>query len=125
MKRFSTEWKSSRKPRKQRKYRLGAPLHIKQKLVHSHLSKELRKKYGRRSVGLRKGDRVKVMRGKFRKHEGKVESINIGKTSVLVSGAEITKKDGNKKLLGLHPSNLMITEMNIDDKLRQKILERK
>lgn len=125
MKRFSTEWKSSKKPRKQRKYRLTAPLHIKQKLAHSHLSKELRKKYGRRSIGIRKGDRVRVMRGRFRKHEGKVESVNIGKASVLVSGAEITKKDGNKKLIGLDPSNLMIMEMNLDDKLRQKILERK
>lgn len=125
MKRFSTEWKSSKKPRKQRKYRLSAPLHIKQKLVHSHLSKELRKKYGRRSIGIRKGDRVRVMRGRFRKHEGKVESVNLGKPSVLVSGAEITKKDGNKKLIGLNPSNLMIMEMNLDDKLRQKILERK
>ncbi len=125
MKRFSTEWKSSKKPRKQRKYRLSAPLHIKQKLAHSHLSKELRKKYGRRSIGIRKGDRVRVMRGRFRKHEGKVESVSIGKPSVLVSGAEITKKDGNKKLIGINPSNLMIMEMNLDDKLRQKILERK
>lgn len=125
MKRFSTEWKSSKKPRKQRKYRLSAPLHIKQKLAHSHLSKELRKKYGRRGIGIRKGDRVRVMRGRFRKHEGKVESVNIGKASVFVSGAEITKKDGNKKLIGINPSNLMIMEMNLDDKLRQKILERK
>lgn len=125
MKHFSRAWKSSGKPRKQRKYRSSAPLHIRQKLAHSHLSKDLRKKYGKRSAGLRKGDRVKVMRGQFRKHEGKVENINLRGTSVLVSGVEAAKKDGTKKLLRLHPSNLMITEMNFDDKLRQKILERK
>ena len=99
MKKFSGAWKSSRKPRKQRKYRLNAPLHIKQKLVHSHLSKDLRKKYSRRSVSLRKGDKVKIMRGQFKKQEGKVDSISTKDTAVFVSGIEITKKDGTKRLV--------------------------
>ena len=124
MKHFSKTWKSSKKPRKQRKYRLSAPLHIKHKFMHSHLSKELRKKYGKRNTGMRKGDRVKVMRGQFKNHEGKVENIDFKKTMVFVSGIEITKKDGTKKLLTLHPSNLIITELNLDDKLRQKVLAR-
>src|SRR3989338_2259163 len=121
MKEFSVAWKGSRKQRKQRKYIFNAPLHIKQKFMSSHLSKELRKKYGKRSIGLRKGDRVKVISGKFRKHEAKVENINLKKTYVFVSGLESMKKDGIKKLLALHPSNLMITELNLDDKLRQKM----
>lgn len=123
--RFSSAWKGSRKPRKQRKYRAEAPLHTKKKFVHAHLSKDLRKKYGKRSAGLRKGDKVKVMVGKFKKHEGKVENVDSGKTRIFVSGVEITKRDGTKKPLSLHPSNLMITELSMDDKLRQKILERK
>ena len=125
MKKFSVEWKSSTKPGKQRKYRFNAPLHIRKKFVSAHLSKDLRQKLKKRNVDLRKGDKVKVMRGQFRKHEGKVESIDLKGPRVFVSGVETTKKDGTKKLLRLHPSNLMITEMNFDDKLRQKILERK
>ena len=125
MKKFSSSWKSSKKPRKQRKYRMTAPLHTKQKFIHSHLSKDLRKKFQRRRIGLRKGDKVKVMQGQFRKHEGKVERIDLKKTEIFVSGMEITKKDGTKKAIGADPSNLMITELNLDDKLRQKILERK
>ena len=125
MEKFSSTWKSSRKPRKQRKYRLNAPLHIKQKFMQSHLSKDLRKKYGKRSVGARKGDRVKIMHGKFKKHEGKIEGIDMKKTRVFVNGAELTKRDGTKKSLALHPSNLMITELNLEDKMRQKALERK
>ncbi len=121
---FSSSWKSSRKPNKQRKYRLNAPLHIKQKLASSHLSKELKKKYNKRKIALRKGDKVKVMRGNFKKYEGKVERIELGKTRVYVSGVEYTKKDGTKRMLPLYPSNLMITELNMDDKWRQKILER-
>ena len=100
-------------------------IHIKQKFVHTHLSKDLRKKYGKRDIGLRKGDKVKIMRGQFKKHEGKIEMIDLKKTRVFVSGVEITKKDGSKKLLALNPSNIMITELNLDDKFRQKALERK
>ena len=125
MEKFSSTWKSSRKPRKQRKYRLNAPLHIKQKFMQSHLSKDLRKKYGKRSVGARKGDRVKIMHGKFKKHEGKIEGIDMKKTRVFVNGVELAKRDGTKKSLALHPSNLMITELNLEDKMRQKALERK
>ncbi|MBI2656882.1 50S ribosomal protein L24 [Candidatus Woesearchaeota archaeon] len=125
MKQFSKSWGSSKKPRKQRKFRLGAPLHVKQKFVHTHLSKELRKKYSKRSIGLRKGDKIKVMHGKFKKHEGKVEMIDLKKTRVFVSGVETAKKDGTKKLLALNPSNLMVVELNLDDKFRQKSMERK
>lgn len=122
---FSTSWKRSKQPRKQRKYRYNAPLHIKQKFVHAHLSKELKKKYKRRSLGLRKGDKVKVMRGQYKKHIGKVERIALKKNKVYVEGIEITKKDGTKTTYPIDPSNLMITELNLDDKMRQKILDRK
>ncbi len=125
MKKFSRDWRRSKKPRKQKKYRLNAPLHIKQKLSHSHLSKDLRKKYGKRNLGVRKGDKVKIMRGKFKKHEGKVERLDLRSSLVFVSGAELIKKDGTKKLLPLHSSNIMITELNLDDKRRQQSLDRK
>ena len=124
MKKFSSTWKDSKKPRKQRKYRLSAPLHIKQKFLHSHLSKDLRKKYGKRSTGIRKGDRVKIMHGQFKKHEGKIETIDLKKIEVFVNGVELTKRDGTKRLFSLHPSNLMIMDLNLEDKLRQKILDR-
>ena len=124
-KKYSSSWKSSKQSKKQRKYRYNAPLHIKQKFVHTHLSTELRKKYKTRSLGLRKGDKVKVLRGQFKKHAGNVERINLRKTKVYLSGIEITKKDGTKTTYPIDPSNLIITELNLDDKERQKIIERK
>ena len=60
-----------------------------------------------------------------KKHEGKVEKVDLKKSRIFVSGAELTKKDGTKKLLALHPSNIMVTELNLDDKLRQKAFEGK
>ena len=123
MKEFSADWKSSRNPGKQRKYRSMAPLHVKQKLAHSHLSKDLRKKYSKRNASLRKGDKVKITVGKFRKHEGKVTMVDLKKTRVFVDGIESTKKDGTKRQIPLDPSNMIIVELNMDDKLRQKFLE--
>lgn len=122
---FASSWKRSVQPRKQRKYRHNAPLHIRQKFVSAHLSKELRKKYSRRSISIRKGDNVKVMRGQFRNKQGKVEEVDLKKILVYISGIEVSKKDGTKARRPLHPSNLLVTELNIDDKMRSKVLERK
>ena len=124
-KEFSTFWKSSKQRRKQRKYRYNAPLHIKQKFMHAHLSKELRKKYKKRSLGLKKGDKVMILRGKSRKHTGSVERIDLKRTRVYVSGMDITKKEGTKVFYPINPSNLIITEVSMDDKSRQKIIERR
>ena len=122
---FSSSWIKSKQPRKQRKYRHYAPLHIKQKFVGAHLSKDLRKKYNKRTMNLRKGDGVKVVRGQFKNKTGKIDEVNLKKTSVYVSGIEIVKRDGTKARYPIHPSNLMITELNMDDKMRNKIFERK
>ena len=122
---FSSSWVRSKQPRKQRKYRYNAPLHLKQKFVGAHLSKELRKKYGKRSANLRKGDNVRIMRGQFKNKSGKIEKVDLKKTQIFVSGMDIVKKDGTKVRFPIHPSNLMITELNMDDKRRIEKFERK
>ncbi len=122
---FSRSWVKSRQPRKQRKYRHNAPLHIKQKFVSAHLSKDLRKKYNRRSMNLRKGDDVKIMRGRFKNKTGKIEEVSVKKTLVYVSGIEIAKRDGTKARRPINPSNMTITGVNMDDKMRNKAIERK
>jgi len=122
---FSSSWIKSSQPRKQRKYRFNAPLHIKQKFVSVHLDKLLREKHGKRSVVIRKGDNVKIMRGQFSKKTGKVEQVSLKKNQVFISGIEATKKDGTKVRYPINPSNLMITELNLEDKMRQKALKKK
>jgi large subunit ribosomal protein L24 len=124
-KEFSAKWKASSQPRKQRKYAKNAPLHIKGKMLGMHLSKELRKKYSTRSVRARKGDRVKIVTGQFRGKTGKIDRIDLRKTRVFVENIEVIKKDGSKVAFPLHPSNLMITEINADDKMRMRSLEAK
>ena len=124
-KKFSVKWKASKQPRKQRKYRANAPLHIRHKMIAANLSKELRKKYGRRNFPLRKGDKVKIMRGQFKGKTGKIEEINLKKLKVVVEGIFRNKKDGSKVRVYLDPSNLQIQELNLDDKERIKALKRK
>lgn len=125
MKEWSIHWVSSKQPRKQRKYRYKAPLHIRKKFMSVNLSKELRKKYNRRNIPIRKGDTVRIMKGQFRKHRGKVSKVDLRKIKVYVEGAEMIKKDGSKVLYPISPSNLQLLELFLEDKKRKKILERK
>ncbi len=122
---FATSWKESTQRRKQRKYRYNAPLHIKQKMLHVHLSPELRKKYGFRNVQVKKGDKVKVLRGQFAKKEGKVERVSLKREHVFVTGLEVVRKEGAKMATPLNPSNMMILELNLNDKKRKSKLENK
>lgn len=122
---FSTAWKSSAQPRKQRKYNYAAPLHLKQKELHVHLTPELRKKYGIRKVRVRKGDKVRILRGQFAQKEGKVEQVEVKRTRLFVAGADLIKKDGSKVRYPLHPSNLIILELDVGDKKRRAKVERR
>ena len=123
-KKFSRSWIKSKQPRKQRKYSHNAPLHIKGKLMSAHLSKDLMKKYNRRSIRLRKGDKVIVLRGQFKKKKGNVERVDLKKSKVYISGVEMIKKDGTKVFYPVHPSNLAVTELNLDDKKRMAIVNK-
>ncbi len=122
---FSKTWNSSTQPRKQRKYRYNVSLHLKQKYLHVHLSKELREQYGKRNVQVKKGDKVRILRGKFSKQEGKVERVSLKYEKVYVTGIEIIKKEGTKLLIPFNPSNLMIIALDLDDKKRKNKLESK
>ena len=124
-KKFSTAWIGSKKPSKQRKYRANAPLHLRHKFMAAHLSKELKKKYLRRSFPLRKGDTVKVLRGAFKKRTAKVSSLDFARLKVYLDGIQKQRRDGTKVNVPLEPSNLLITELTLEDKERVKALERK
>ena len=114
----------SRQPRKQRKFLFNAPLHIRRKFLSAHLSDDLITKYKRRSFPIAKGDTVKVVRGDFKGHTGKVAEVDLKRGIVKVEGVLITKADGKRVMRPLHPSNLIITKLNLTDPIRRKKLER-
>ncbi len=116
-------WVSSTSPKKQRKYRMNAPLHIKRKMLSVHLSKELRAKYKTRNILLKKGDSVIITRGKFKGQEGKVDKVYTKQLKVSVDSAKNITKKGNKVPFKIRPSALIITDLNLSDRRRLKKIE--
>lgn len=108
---WSKAWKASSQPRKQRLYLRNMPLHLRRRLLSAHLSKELKKKHGRRSVSLRKGDKVKIMRGSHKGREGRIERVDVKKHRVYIEGVAVQRKDGSKSQVPFQPSNLLIQEL--------------
>jgi large subunit ribosomal protein L24 len=114
---------SSKKPRKQRKNVYMAPLHKRRKLIASHLSSkylEDAKRYYPRSAIVRKGDTVKVLRGSFAGHVGKVEAVDTRSLRITVDGATVSKADGTQIAAKIHPSNVIITKLDLSDTLRKR-----
>lgn len=113
----------SKKPGRQRLRLHTMPLHRRHRLLSATLSQELREKYGRRSLPVRKGDKVRILRGDFRKLEGEVLGVDLKRVAVTVGGASTRKADGTEVPRKIHPSNLMILKL-AQDKEREKALAR-
>jgi len=115
---FSKHWTSSKNPSKKRKYLAKAPIHIKKKQLSANLFKELRTKHETRNIELRKGDKVKIMRGKYKGKSGKINEIKIKRLKIYIDGIQVKKLDGSKVNVPLRASNLQIIELNLEDKRR-------
>lgn len=96
--------------------------HIRRRFLSVHLSKELRKELNRRSVQIRKGDEVKVLRGFFKGKIGKVLRVDYKKLRVYIEGCSRKNIRGEEKLVGIHPSKVMIIKLNLEDKWRKEKL---
>lgn len=119
-KKFSTAWKGSKQPRKQRKYRANAPAHVRQKFMGVHLGKKLRDEHKTRSVEARIGDKVKVLRGQFKGKSGEVTRLDRKRGVLYIDGVEQPKKDGSKAQYPINPSNCQMETLVSTDKRRFK-----
>lgn len=113
------------KPSKQRKRLYQAPVTERYRRFSAPLSSKLKESHGTNSVPVRKGDTVMIMRGDRKGSEGKVTQINRKNYRIFIEGANREKVDGTSISVPIHPSKVMITRLNLDDKWRKKILERK
>jgi large subunit ribosomal protein L24 len=116
---------NSKKPNKQRKAFYAAALHTKHKFLSAHLSKELMKNWKKRSMPVRKGDEVKVMRGEFKGTSGKISRVDLRKTKVYIENVKRKKSSGEEVYVPVHPSNLLILNPVMEDKERLKVVNRK
>lgn len=113
------------KPKKQRKRLFQAPDHIRHKKFAAPLSSELKSKHGAKTVPVRSGDTVRIMRGDYKGFEGKVTRVDSEKYRIYVEGVQREKVDGTQIFVPIHPSKVMIIDLNLEDEWREKILKRK
>jgi large subunit ribosomal protein L24 len=91
----------------------------------SSLSKDLQKKYGKKSARVVEGDSVSILRGEFKGVDGKISKISTQKSSVAIDGVKKEKTKGDKFDVYIHTSNLVITSLNSEDRWRMAKLEGK
>jgi large subunit ribosomal protein L24 len=113
------------KPSKQRKMLYDAPAHLRHKLLAAHLSPELRASHGTKSFPVRTGDTVNVVRGDHKGVEGKITRVDLSRYRIYVEGLTREKVDGTTINVPIHPSKVIVTRLNLDDKWRKDILDSK
>lgn len=108
------------KPRKSRKNAFTAPKHIKSKSIAGHLSERLRKELGKRSIPLKKGDIVKIVRGNFKGKEGKITKVNRETKKIFIEKIIRKKSDGTEFEVAIDPSKIIVRDIDTSDKKRIK-----
>ncbi|MEM1548113.1 MAG: 50S ribosomal protein L24 [Thermoproteota archaeon] len=99
--------------------------HLAYKSSSAHLSRELRSKYGFRSLPVKTGDRVLIIRGDYRGVEGDVSRVDRERGRVYVSGVYRENARGEQRLVPIPLSSVILVKIDEKDKWRQRIVERK
>jgi large subunit ribosomal protein L24 len=116
---------TSTKARKQRKARANAPLHLKKRMIAAHLDSALMKEFNVRSLPVRKGDTIKIIRGHkdFKTGEAKVASVDLKACKIIVENITVPKADGTQKPKPIDPSDVLITKLDLSDPWRKEKLD--
>jgi len=112
-------------PRKQRKLLHNAPAHLRHKLMAAPLSPQLAASKSVKTLPVRKGDTVHIMRGDNKGFEGKISRVDLKNYRIYLEGLTREKVDGTAIFLPVHPSKVMIKNLNLNDKWRKAIVDRK
>ena len=112
------------KRRAQRKLQLGAPSSVKRKLMSSHLNKSLRDQYKIRSLPIKRGDEVKILKGKGKGKTGKVVQVYRRRNVIYVDKVQREKQNGQTVFLPIKPSYCLIEKLLIN-KDRTKTIEKR
>jgi large subunit ribosomal protein L24 len=114
-----------KKPGKQRKMLYNAPQHIRQKIMAAPLSPELIASKSVKSLPIRKGDTIQITRGDNKGFEGKINRVDLKRYRIFIEGLTREKVDGTNIFISVHPSKVVIKKLNLDDRWRKAIIERK
>lgn len=117
----------SKQPKKQRKALFNYKNHQRSKLLSTRIADFLREEYGIRTLPLRVGDGVKIVKGEFKNFEGEVMEITKNQRAK-IKEATFDKADGTQFHPAIHISNLVITKFAKEKKMdpwRASMIDRK
>jgi large subunit ribosomal protein L24 len=112
----------TQQPRKQRNQTERASLHERHEQVKATLADDLREEFDTRSVRVNVGDTVEVMRGDFAGEEAEVVDVDLRDAVVHVEDVTLEKADGEEVPRPLDASNLKVTDLDLEDDLREERL---
>jgi len=110
----------SKKPNKSRKAFYTMPKHKAVKAIASHLDKKFKAELGKRSISVRKGDTVRILRGTNKGKEGKITSVETTKGRIFVEKVMLVKSNGKEKQVPIQPSNVLVIDLDRTDRKRFK-----
>ena len=112
------------KRRVQRKRQLGAPSSIKRRLMSCHLAKSLREEHKLRALPIKRGDEVKILKGKFKGKAGKVVQVYRRRNVIYVDKIQREKQNGQTVFFPIRPSYCVVEKLVLN-KDRKKTIERR
>ena len=112
----------STQPRKQRRTAFNASSFDRHRQLTVALSRDLRSRYKRRALPLRKGDTVRIISGSFKGREERVSKVDMRSLRVTLDNVTIKKVDQKLKPLPIRSNHLILTRLNLADPWRRKIL---
>jgi len=113
---------SPHSPRRQRRALYTASTAERRRRMTVPLSRELKKRFRRRNVPVRKGDTVRVLAGSFAGREERVARVSRRDFSVTLDNVTLKTAEEKLKPLGLRTSHLVITRLNLADPWRRRSL---
>jgi len=114
---------SPHSPRRQRKALYTATPRERRVRMTVPLSRELRARFHRRSLPLRKGDTVRVLSGSFEGREERVARVDRRGYRVTLDNVTLKTADEKMKPLGLGVGHLVITRLNLSDPWRRRAMK--
>ncbi|MDD2531203.1 MAG: 50S ribosomal protein L24 [Candidatus ainarchaeum sp.] len=115
----------SKKPSKSRKAFYTMPKHKAVKVIASHLDEKLANELKKRSISVRKGDTVKIVRGENKGKEGKISSVDTVKKRMYIEKVVVRRSNGQEKPLAIQPSNVIVIDLDRSDRKRFKTITKK
>jgi len=110
--------------RKNRMAHFSAPSHLRYKIMSANLSRELRQKYGVKSMPVRRDDEVTVVRGNSKDSKGKVSQVYRKKWCLYIEKLTKSRTNGATIRIPINASNVVITKLKLTPD-RQTLLDRK